>query len=143
MIDFDKYLDLLNPKDLQTSPLKIDRVMLIGSCASLLMAGLLEKNFGCKTDILHIDSIDTFNFSSLDKTYDFQILAFPMFNVLPRQRIFREDLNDLDLARIRFEDSVKIMKDFLRSSMGLNIERSLTTFVMNFFVPIKNPWSWC
>ncbi len=51
----------------------------------LLLGDVLEEMLDCKADTLNVNTMNSFDFSEVAENYDFQVIALPMFNVLPRQ----------------------------------------------------------
>lgn len=135
MINFHR---LRAPTNLRVTDRVANRVLLVGSCVSLLLDGLLRDEHGLSTKTIHIHAMCDFDPTHYKDGFDFQVVAIPVDSILPRHIAFFADFNDEAAAHARFEQSVVEMLRLLDQAMQINTAFGLTSFVCNLFVPQQN-----
>ena len=130
------------PRDLEVSPTRLRRILVIGSC---LAAGLPDYvrsvEPGCAVDYLLFN-----NLSELPEAppqpvegYDFQVVQIPLRSVLPEYLYIRAPYADPDAWTGIFEEACQRLGQFVDAAMHWNATYGLLTFVSNFMLPQQNP----
>lgn len=127
------------PQSLRVSTPPANRVLLVGSCISLLLDDLMRNEYGLATELLHIHSMTNLDVNSYRDSVDFQVVAIPVDSIFPRHIHFFSDFNDESAAKARFDASCTEMLRLLDQAMQVNAAFSTTTFVCNLLCPQQNP----
>jgi FkbH-like protein len=130
--------DFLFPKDLQVTPVKIERVLLIGSC----LTALYHEQFSILVKEVKFDYL-TYNFAgSLPaappapvETYQFQYVQIPLRSVLSDRIVWGTQFNDPGFAERIYNDGCNVIDIMLDSALTYNKAHGILSFVSNFFVP--------
>jgi len=139
ILEIGRHAEFRTPTSLSVSENNIEKILIVGSCISILTRGVFETIFNIKCQEIHINAIDDFDFATIDSDFDFQLTSIPMDSVLPRHSYHFDDLNDEERATQRFRSSCDNIRRLLESSLTLNKKLGLLTFVCNFMVPAQNP----
>ncbi|WP_448956511.1 HAD-IIIC family phosphatase [Labrys neptuniae] len=130
--------NFLFPKDLQVTPTRFRRILLVGSCLTALYHEQLSQR---APDII-FDYL-VFNFAgSLPENppaspdeYDFQYVQIPLRSILSDRIIWASSFNEPGFAERILVDGRGIIDVMLASAMQYNVAHGILTFVSNFFVP--------
>ena len=130
------------PTDLEVTPLKLRRIMLVGACLLESWNQIfdhLEPSCVCERVLFNnIQTLPPLPTQPLAE-YDFQMVVLPFRSILPEQAYFRLNFDDDAAYERLFADCCSRIALFLPQALRWNIEHSLLTFVGNFFVPQQNP----
>ena len=130
--------DFLFPKDLQVTPTKFSRILLIGSC----LTALYHEQLSRRAPDVTFDYL-VFNFAgSLPETppaapdeYDFQYVQIPLRSIVSDRIVWATRFNEPGFAEQILADGREIIDVMLTSAMQYNEAYGILTFVSNFFVP--------
>ncbi len=138
---FAKHNDVnyLFPRDLQTTPTKFRRFLVIGSC----MAEIYNHTqpFACESDFIFAN-----NFSGLSQQpprpitdYDFQFIQIPLRFILPETAVWGTGLSDEADYKEFFAECCDRISLQLNGMLEWQKQSNILTFVSNFLVPVQNP----
>jgi len=130
--------DFLFPKDLQVTPTKFTRILLVGSC----LTALYHEQLSRRAPDVTFDYL-VFNFAGslpesppapLDE-YDFQYVQIPLRSIVSDRIVWATRFNEPGFAEQILADGRGIIDVMLASAMQYNVAHGILTFVSNFFVP--------
>lgn len=130
--------DFLFPKDLQVTPTRLRKILIVGSCLSELYQQQLSRRM---PDVV-FDFI-LFNLTSdlpaappapLD-TYDLQYVQIPLRSVVSDRVIRGNRFNEPGFAEEILRDGLNIIDVMLSAAMAYNKAHGVLTLVSTFFVP--------
>lgn len=130
--------EFLFPSDLEVTPVKIGKVLLVGSCLTALYYEQLQARHP-ETQFDYIP----YNFVSvLPQTppapveeYNFQYLQIPLRSILSDRIIWGFRFNEPGFTKTVLQDAYNILDAMLSATMVYNEQHGLLTFVSNFIVP--------
>jgi len=129
--------DFLFPKDLEVTPAKLSRVLLIGSC----MTALYHQEFQRIAPETAFDYI-VFNYAGALPTppeplpnYDLQYVQLPLRSVLTDHVVWATRFNDPGFSEDLLNTGRDVIDAMLDSALAFNASDGLLTFVSNFIVP--------
>jgi FkbH-like protein len=129
--------DFLFPKDLEVTPVKLGRVLLIGSC----MTALYHQEFQRIAPATAFDYI-VFNYAGVlpqppaaVDAYDLQYVQLPLRSVLTDHVVWATRFNDDGFAEGVLNTARDVIDAMLASALAFNESHGLLTFVSNFIVP--------
>lgn len=133
--------DYLFPKDLQVTPTRLSRVLLVGSC----LTALYQEQFAQRFHDVRFDYV-AFNFAgslpskppACVNEYDFQFVQLPLRSILTDRVIWGFHFNEPGFGDKVLEEGYGIIDVMLASAMGYNQQHGILSFVSNFFVPQMN-----
>jgi FkbH-like protein len=133
--------DFLFPKDLQVTPTKFQRILLIGSC----LTTMYQEEFSRHYPEIVFDRI-LFNMAgdlpdeppAPVTAYDFQYVQLPLRSVIGDRIIWANRFNDAGFSKEILEDGFNVIDVMLAAAMRYNQAHGLLTLVSNFFVPQMN-----
>lgn len=133
--------DFLFPSDLEVTPVKIEKVLLVGSC----LTALYHEQLQARHPETKFDYIP-YNFVSVlpdappapPADYNFQYLQIPLRSVLSDRVIWGFRFNEEGFTKTILEDAYDVIDAMLSSAMIYNERHGLLTFVSNFIVPQMN-----
>lgn len=130
--------EFLFPSDLEVTPVKIGKVLLVGSC----LTALYYEQLRAQHPETHFDYIP-YNFVSIlpqsppapVEDYSFQYLQIPLRSILSDRVIWGFNFNEPGFAKTILQDAYNILDAMLSATMVYNEQHGLLTFVSNFIVP--------
>lgn len=130
--------EYLFPADLEVTPTKIKKVLLIGSCLTALYLEQFQKRYP-ETAFDYIP----YNFVSVlppappspIENYDFQYVQIPLRSVLTDRIVWGFRFNEAGFANTILQDAFSVIDVMLDAAMVYNKEHGLLAFVSNFIVP--------
>jgi len=129
--------DFLFPKDLQVTPAKLSRVLLIGSC----MTALYHQEFQRIAPDTVFDYI-VFNYAGAlpqppvaAEQYDLQYVQLPLRSALTDHVIWATRFHDAGFAEDILRTAYDVIDAMLASALAFNESHGILTFVSNFIVP--------
>jgi FkbH-like protein len=129
--------DFLFPKDLEVTPAKLGRVLLIGSC----MTALYHQEFRRIAPETVFDYI-VFNYAGAlpkppvaEQDYDLQYVQLPLRSVLTDHVIWATRFHDAGFAEEILRTAYDVIDAMLGSALAFNESHGILTFVSNFIVP--------
>jgi FkbH-like protein len=130
--------DFLFPKDLQITDVKIDRVLLIGSC----LTALYREQFSALIKGVTFDHL-VFNFVGTlpgdppapIENYQFQYIQIPLRTVLSDRVVWGTRFNEPGFGDEIFRDGCNVIDVMLDAAMIYNKSHGMLSFVSNFMVP--------
>ena len=133
-----KTAEFLFPTDLEVTPTRIDRVLLIGSCLTALYHERFQRMF---PDV-GFDYL-TFNYAgelpaeppSEPGTYNFQYIQIPLRSVMTDRVIWANCLHDRAVVDDIVATGFSVIDAMLDSALIYRKAHGLLTFVANFIVP--------
>lgn len=130
--------EFLFPTDLQVTPSRVRKILLVGSC----LTELYFKTFQSKYRDVAFDYILFNNAGDLPNAppssptdYDFQYLQLPLRTVVTDRIITSGRLSDPSFLEQIYSDGCQIIDAMLDSGLGYTKAYGLLTFVSNFIVP--------
>jgi FkbH-like protein len=132
----DKTLSYSVPNVLSVTPLKINRVLLIGSCNSQLWADHINSSVKCDF-LLFNNSYDIGEPPVALEQYDFQIIQIPIRSVVSDKLYFTK-LTSVEECEKAFEESCQRLELFLSSAMKWNKSNQILSFAANYQAPQQN-----
>jgi FkbH-like protein len=130
----------LTPRELSITETRLDRVLIIGSCLSEIF-GLSAPRRGPAVDFILFNHATTLPETPPQPVagYNFQIIQFPLRDLLPDAFYFRTSFANISAHEELFDQAVARMRQMLGSAMKWNTEHGLLTFMINFLPPQQNP----
>ncbi len=135
-------LEFRCPRDLAISDIKLNRIMVIGSCLAAGLPEIIKRS----VESVEVDYTVLNNVGELPNSlpypatdYDFQVVQVPLRFVLPDLALARLGYDDHAAYERLFLEVVERARVFLWNAMKWNIEHSLPTFVFNFLTPMQSP----
>jgi FkbH-like protein len=129
-----------NPDNLGRTPTLLTNALMIGSCLAEMFVERAPKS------LRKVDYVFFNNWTRLPDAppkpvaeYNFQVVQFPLRDMLRDMDYFRLHPTDLKAHEELFERSAARLRQMLQQAMRWNVETSLLTFVMNFLLPQQNP----
>ncbi|MFT8468539.1 MAG: HAD-IIIC family phosphatase [Acetobacter syzygii] len=130
--------DFLFPPDLEVTPVKIEKVLLVGSCLTALYHEQLQaRHPETKFDYIPYNFVSVLPDAPPSPTsdYDFQYLQIPLRSVLSDRVIWGFRFNEEGFTKTILQDAYSVIDAMLSSAMIYNERHGLLTFVSNFIVP--------
>jgi FkbH-like protein len=129
--------DFLFPKDLEVTPARLSRVLLIGSC----MTALYHQEFQRIAPDTVFDYI-VFNYAGAlpappagEQNYDLQYVQLPLRSALTDHVIWATRFHDAGFAEEVLRTAYDVIDAMLASALAFNESHGILTFVSNFIVP--------
>jgi FkbH-like protein len=130
--------DFLVPKDLQVTPTRLRRVLLVGGC----LARIFAEDFASRCPETVIDHILFNHAQQMPEAlpgpaaeYGLQLIQLPLNFVLTDRVIWANRFADPGFMNGIFDDACLIVDAMLESALRFNRTLGLFTFVSNFIVP--------
>lgn len=129
----------LTPRDLEVTPTKIERILVVGSC--LLTALDLDKHGdGARIDVVLTNNMANLGDPPCDpQSYDFQLVQIALRTVTGDALLWGLREGDLSAHQAMFDHVCQRLSLQLKSLMEWNARYGIPTFVLNFLVPQANP----
>ncbi|WP_339077810.1 HAD-IIIC family phosphatase [Acetobacter sp. AC2005] len=128
-----------NPKNLSVNNVKIDNVLIVGSCLSaewVKYINSMEEKFNAE---IYFVGNDLPNLPQKPLAeYNFQILQLPLRAIIPDAAFARLAENDIEGHANLLEYSKSMIENMLLNSMKWNKESGILTFTFSFIEPQKN-----
>lgn len=133
--------EYLFPADLEVTPTKVKKVLLIGSCLTALYLEQFQKRYPATA----FDYVP-YNFVSVLPPappapvgeYDFQYIQIPLRSVITDRIIWGFRFNEAGFANTLLQDAFAVIDVMLDAAMVYNKQHGLLAFVSNFIVPQMN-----
>ena len=127
----------LTPVDLAARPVKLKRVLLVGSC----LAGVLHSNIDCPCDFVLSNNLGRLPEHPPQPigSYDFQIVQVPLRFVMTDAALWGPSFLDDVAYEVAFEEALQRLRQLLSVALGWNAQHGIPTFCSNFLVPQQNP----
>lgn len=130
--------EFLFPSDLEITPVKIEKVLLVGSC----LTSLYHEQLQARHPETQFDYIP-YNFVSvLPPTppsplaeYSFQYIQIPLRSILSDRIVWGFRFSDPGFTDTILQDAYNTLDAMLAATMAYNKQHGLLTFVSNFIVP--------
>lgn len=133
--------EYLFPSDLEVTPVKIGKILLVGSSLTALYHEQLRaRHPETKFDYIPYDFVSTLPAPppSPVSEYNFQYLQIPLRSVLSDRVIWGFRFNEEGFSKTILQDAYSIIDAMLSTAMIYNERHGLLTFVSNFIVPQMN-----
>ena len=126
------------PRDLEVTPTRLKRIMLIGACMTGNWAAMFEHlEPGCVSERVLFNNTQVLPARPTAPLaeYDFQMVVLPFRAIVPEQSWFRLRYEDDAAYETLFAECCDRIALFLPQALRWNIDHNLLTFVGNFLTP--------
>lgn len=130
--------EFLFPSDLEITPIKIEKILLVGSSLTALYHEQFQARYPETTfDYIPYDFISPLPECppSAVSDYNFQYLQLPLRSVLSDRIIWGFQFNETGFTDSILQDAFNAVDAILAATMVYNEQHGLLTFVSNFIVP--------
>jgi FkbH-like protein len=133
----------LTPGDLARFETRPRRVAEIGSCLLESWQFHRQNPSGCPVDLIVMNNVGALPDNPSDgiqiSDYDFQVVQIPMRSLLLDETLSRLPYDSIEAHEQALGEACDRLALQLRCRMTWNARHRLLTFVVNFFIPQRNP----